>query len=332
MSSSKSVILPLIGVIILTLVCFVSALVFGNTTLSLQSIIQPANPVDHDIFWLSRIPHAVAALIVGASLAISGNLMQVVFRNPLAGPSVLGISGGASLAVAVVVLSTVNIFPLVLSPTTIFFAALIGSFAVLILLLFLQRRVHYGATLLIVGLLLSHFTGALETVLQKLADGQRLSQYVFWGMGSLDQIHSKDLIGLVSLAFLPLIPSFFFSSALNAYALGDDVAITSGYSVRTIRFYLLIMVGISVAGITAYCGPIAFVGLMAPHAVRMIFATSNQKRVMILVPFIGAIVLLLADMFSRMYTLPLNALTALVSIPFLIYLLLFPKKSGLWIN
>lgn len=332
MRSTKSVILPLIGVILLTLLCFVAALVFGSVTLPLSAIWEGSDAVSQDIFWLSRTPHALAALLVGASLAVSGNLMQVIFRNPLAGPSVLGISGGASLAVAVVVLSTFSFLPKQFSHSAVFVAALLGSSVVLFLLLILQRRVHYGATLLIVGLLLSHFTGALETVLQKLADGQRLSQYVFWGMGSLDQIRLDDTLGLMALAVLPLIPSYFFTSSLNAYALGDEVAITSGYSVKQLRFYILTMVGISVAGITAYCGPIAFVGLMAPHAVRMVFATSNQKQVMLLVPFFGAIVLLLADMLSRVFVLPLNALTALVSIPFLIYVLMFPKKSGLWIN
>jgi iron complex transport system permease protein len=259
--------------------------------------------------------------------------MQVIFRNPLAGPSVLGITGGASLAMAVIFLTSwgMNWF-LNAGTWALFIPAFAGAMLVLSLLLVIQRKLPMASTLLVVGLLFSHFTGAIESILQKMAGANNVNQFVVWGMGSLDNLTLSQLPWLFLGAFVPFIPTFYFLRKLNAFAMGEQIAATSGVDVVKLRWVFLISVGISTATITAFCGPIAFIGLMAPHVARMFIRTFNQLQLVLFIPFVGALLLVIADALSRYYALPLNAVTAAIGIPCVFYIVFNPKRSGVWIS
>lgn len=318
--------------VLLIAVCII-ALMLGSQNISLNTFFDGSESPAGRVLWHHRLPHVLGALLVGASLALSGNYMQVIFRNPLAGPSILGISGGASLAMAVIFLTSWGTtWFLQAGAWALFVPAFLGSMVVLSLLLSIQKRLPMASTLLVVGLLFSHFTGAIESILQKMAGANNVNQLVVWGMGSLDGITVKQLPWLIAGAFIPFIPTFYFLRKLNAFAMGEQIAATSGVDVVKLRWVFLIAVGISTATITAFCGPIAFIGLMAPHVARMFIRTFNQLQLVLFIPFVGALLLVVADALSRYYALPLNAVTAAIGIPCVFYIVFTPKRSGVWIS
>lgn len=309
------------------------AIQMGSQPVSISLLFESVESSTGRILWQHRMPHIIGAIIVGASLALSGNYMQVIFRNPLAGPSVLGITGGASLAMAFIFLSSWGISWFTSAGTwALFIPAFIGAMAVLTLLLVIQRRLPMASTLLVVGLLFSHFTGAIESILQKMAGANNVSQFVVWGMGSLDNLTLKNLPFLFLGSFAPFLPTFYYLRKLNAFAMGDQIAATSGVDVVKLRWVFLIAVGISTATITAFCGPIAFIGLMAPHVARLFIRTFNQLHLIFFIPLVGALLLVLSDVIARVYALPLNAVTAAIGIPCVFYIVFNPKRSGVWIS
>ena len=332
MKLTHSTIKFFILLVLLVVVC-IAALLMGSKSLSLVSLFESAELPAGRVLWQHRMPHVLGAIVVGSSLALSGNYMQVIFRNPLAGPSVLGITGGASLAMAVIFLTSwgMNWF-LNAGTWALFIPAFAGAMLVLSLLLVIQRKLPMASTLLVVGLLFSHFTGAIESILQKMAGANNVNQFVVWGMGSLDNLTLSQMPWLLLGAFAPFIPTFYFLRKLNAFAMGEQIAATSGVDVVKLRWVFLISVGISTATITAFCGPIAFIGLMAPHVARMFIRTFNQLQLVIFIPFVGAILLVIADALSRYYALPLNAVTAAIGIPCVFYIVFNPKRSGVWIS
>jgi len=309
------------------------AIQMGSQPVSISLLFESVESSAGRILWQHRMPHIIGAIIVGASLALSGNYMQVIFRNPLAGPSVLGITGGASLAMAFIFLSSWGVSWFTSAGTwALFIPAFIGAMGVLTLLLAIQRRLPMASTLLVVGLLFSHFTGAIESILQKMAGANNVSQFVVWGMGSLDNLTLKNLPFLFLGSFVPFLPTFYYLRKLNAFAMGDQIAATSGVDVVKLRWVFLIAVGISTATITAFCGPIAFIGLMAPHVARLFIRTFNQLQLIFFIPLVGALLLVLSDVIARVYALPLNAVTAAIGIPCVFYIVFNPKRSGVWIS
>jgi iron complex transport system permease protein len=276
------------------------------------------------VIFESRLPHVIGAVVAGASLALCGHFMQWIFRNPLAGPSVLGVTSGASLGVAIVFFLPTMLFT---SPVIPVMGAFIGSLAVLLIMAILSKRFQQMATLLIAQL-----TGALETILLKWGSDSSRSSFLFWGMGSLDALHFKHLIWLLLGAWLPLIPLLFMNRALNAYALGDEISLTSGVNIHQLRILFFVAIGLAVSSVTAWCGPLVFIGFVAPHAARIIFRTGNLFWLNMGVPLLGALFLLLADLISRIYGLPINAILALLGLPFMIYILLFSKYSQSWMG
>jgi iron complex transport system permease protein len=285
------------------------------------------------VLWQHRLPHILGAIVVGSSLALSGNYMQVIFRNPLAGPSVLGITGGASLAMALIFMTGFGMQWFISAGAfALFVPAFIGSMAVLSLLLVVQRKLPMASTLLVVGLLFSHFTGAIESILQKMSSANNVSQFVSWGMGSLDNLTLKNLPYLFLGSVVPFIPTFYYLRKLNAFAMGEQIAATSGVDVVRLRWVFLIAVGISTATITAFCGPIAFIGLMAPHVARLFIRSYNQLQLIYFIPIVGSLLLVVSDLLARYYALPLNAITAAIGIPCVFYIVFNPKRSGVWIS
>ena len=321
------------ALLVLLVVFCLAALLFGSQTISFVSLFDTVESTAGRVVWQHRMPHVIGAIVVGSSLALSGNYMQVIFRNPLAGPSVLGITGGASLAMAVIFLTSwgMNWF-LNAGTWALFIPAFGGAMLVLSLLLVIQRKLPMASTLLVVGLLFSHFTGAIESILQKMAGANNVNQFVVWGMGSLDNLTLAQVPWLFLGAFVPFIPTFYFLRKLNAFAMGEQIAATSGVDVVKLRWVFLISVGISTATITAFCGPIAFIGLMAPYVARMLIRSFNQQQLIYFIPLVGATLLVISDLISRLYALPLNAITAAIGIPCVFYIVFNPKRSGVWMS
>jgi len=281
------------------------------------------------VMFESRLPHVVGAVFSGSALALGGHSMQWLFRNPLAGPSVLGVTSGASLGMALVLLLPTGVGIFIGSQ---FIASFLGAFSVLVLMASMSKRFSNVSALLIVGMLLAHLTGALETILLRTAAEGARSSFVFWGMGSLDSLQFKQLLILLAGGLVPVLPLTLYSKSMHAYALGDEIALTSGVNVWKLRFMFFLSIGISVSTITALCGPLVFIGFVAPHAARIYLGSGNMKKLNWIVPLIGALFLVIADLCSRYYALPINAVLALIGLPFMIYLLLYSKYAQSWIS
>jgi iron complex transport system permease protein len=301
----------------------------------LRALLSPekADPTLSTILFDFRIPKAITAILAGVALSVSGLQMQTVFRNPLAGPYVLGISSGASLAVALFAMGFPGLVAGSLAWTGTWSVALvawIGSFLVMMLVLAVSARVNDNMTLLILGMLFSSGVGAVVTILQYYSNESVLKSFIVWTMGSLGSITVSQLVVVVPAVIAGVLLSFFKIKDLNAFLLGETYARSLG--VRIIRSRLVIFAGASLlAGtITAFCGPIGFIGIAAPHLARVIFRSSNH---MLLVPaalFVGADVMLLSDILSQLpglnSTLPINSVTALLGIPVVIWMIVRNRK------
>ena len=277
-----------------------------------------------------RLPQIVTAAVAGAGLAASGLIMQTLFRNPLAGPSVLGISSGASLGVALVMLAQ----PLwVMLPIPrdllVILASLAGAIAVLFLIVLADKRVGDGVTLLIIGLMVGYLCSAVISVLQSASAAQALKGYVLWGMGSFAGVDQRRITWLVIPVVLGVIASMALVKPLNALLLGDDYARSMGVPVERTGRIAIWITGVLAGTITAFCGPIAFLGLATPHVARMLLRTNDHSVLMPASIFLGAALALGCDLVVRTsgteMALPLNAVTSLLGAPVVLWVLLSGK-------
>ncbi len=282
-----------------------------------------------------RLPKAITAIIVGSGLGISGLLMQTLFRNPLAGPFVLGISSGASLGVALVILGS-GVFggvlaSLFVSKWGIVIAASLGSFLVLLAVLMVSIRVRDTMAILIIGLMFASITAAIVSVLSYFGSAEQLQQYVFWGFGSLGNLSWSDLTIFLIIYVLGILASLCSIKSLNTLLLGENYAKSLGLNIKKSRLIIIIATSLIAGTITAFTGPIAFIGLAIPHLTRQIFNTSNHKILLPAVFLLGGIVMLVCDSIAQLpnsdYTLPINAITALIGAPVVIWLLV--RKRGM---
>ncbi|GAL63972.1 FecCD family ABC transporter permease [Algibacter lectus] len=282
-----------------------------------------------------RLPKAITAIIVGSGLGISGLLMQTLFRNPLAGPFVLGISSGASLGVALVILGS-GVFggvlaSLFVSKWGIVIAASLGSFLVLLAVLMVSIRVRDTMAILIIGLMFASITAAIVSVLSYFGSAEQLQQYVFWGFGSLGNLSWSDLTIFLIIYVLGILASLCSIKSLNTLLLGENYAKSLGLNIKKSRLIIIIATSLLAGTITAFTGPIAFIGLAIPHLTRQIFNTSNHKILLPAVFLLGGIVMLVCDSIAQLpnsdYTLPINAITALIGAPVVIWLLV--RKRGM---
>jgi iron complex transport system permease protein len=281
-----------------------------------------------------RLPKAITAILVGSGLGISGLLMQTLFRNPLAGPFVLGISSGASLGVALVILGSSifgGVFSLFLmSKWSIIIAASLGSFLVLLAVLMVSLRVRDTMAILIIGLMFASITAAIVNVLSYFGSAQQLQHYIFWGLGSLGNLSWDELLIFFVVYCFGLLISLASVKSLNTMLLGDNYAKSLGLNIRRSRFAIIIATSLLAGTITAFTGPIAFIGLAIPHLTRQVFNTSNHKILLPAVFLIGGIVMLICDSIAQVpnsdYTLPINAITSLVGAPVVIWLLVRKRK------
>lgn len=281
-----------------------------------------------------RLPKAITAMIAGAGLAISGLLMQTLFRNPLAGPFVLGLSSGASLGVAFLILGASTfggvLGSLLLSQWSLVIAAGLGSFFVLLAVLAVTFRIKDTMAILIIGLMFGSLTTAVVSVLSYFSNAERLQQYIFWSFGSLGN-QSWEGVVILSICFmLGLLLSFGSSKSLNSLLLGENYAKSMGLHIKRTTFIIILATSILAGGITAFVGPIAFVGLAVPHLVRQFFKTSNHLILMPAVLLFGAVLMLLCDTIAQLpfsaFTLPINAITSLIGAPVVIWLLVRKRK------
>lgn len=281
-----------------------------------------------------RLPKAITAVLVGSGLSISGLLMQTLFRNPLAGPFVLGISSGASLGVAILILgsSVFGGFLLTNSASnwSLPIAASLGAFLVLSAVVIAANRVRNTMSILIIGLMFGSLTSAIISVLAYFSEAAQIQQYLFWSFGSLGNLSWKELLVFGIIYFIGMITTIFVIKPLNSFLLGENYAKSSGINIKKNRNIILLITSLLTGVITAFSGPIAFVGLAVPHIARMFFTTSNHKILIPATAIIGAIILLICDAIAQLpsseYTLPINAITSLFGAPVVIWLLIRKRK------
>ena len=267
-----------------------------------------------------RLVKAVVALLAGAALSVSGLQMQTLFRNPLAGPYVLGISSGASLGVALVVLAGFG------SSIGIAGAAWLGAALVLVVIAAVGHRIKDIMVILILGMMFSSGVGAIVQILQYLSKEESLKAFVIWTMGSLGDVTFDQLAMLIPSIIAGLLLAVVTIKPLNLLLFGEEYAVTMGLNIRRSRGLLFLSTTLLAGTVTAFCGPIGFIGLAMPHVTRMLFRNSDHR---VLVPgtvLSGAAVLLLCDLVSKMFTLPINAITALLGIPIVVWVVLRNKS------
>ncbi|WP_281228315.1 iron ABC transporter permease [Flavobacterium aquiphilum] len=276
-----------------------------------------------------RLPKAITAVLVGMGLSISGLLMQTLFRNPLAGPYVLGLSSGASLGVAFVILGA-GVLPsflsgIVLSPYGIVLASTLGSTSVLLLVLLVSQRLRDTMAILIVGLMFGSFTSSVVGVLTYFSSAEQLQKFTFWSLGNLGNLSWTSILILTICVLFGLFLSLLSIKPLNALLLGENYAKSMGLNFNRARLVIIIATGILAGSITAYAGPIAFVGLAVPHIAKLVFQTSNHTVLFWSTLLFGAGIMLICDMVSQMpgmeITLPINAITSILGAPVVIWLL-----------
>ena len=281
-----------------------------------------------------RLPKAITAILVGSGLSISGLLMQTLFRNPLAGPFVLGISSGASLGVALLILGS-SIFggviaSLAISNWAIALASSLGAALVLFAVLLAANKVRNTMSILIIGLMFGTVSAAIISVLTYFSSAQQIQQYIFWSFGSLGNLSWEEVGVFVVIFFIGIISLLKVFKPLNAFLLGENYAKSVGINIKKSRNIILFITSLLTGVITAFAGPIAFIGLAVPHITKLVFKTSNHKILIPAVALLGAIILLICDMIAQLptseFTLPINAVTSLFGAPVVIWLLVRKKK------
>lgn len=266
-----------------------------------------------------RLIKAVVALLTGAALSVSGLQMQTLFRNPLAGPYVLGISSGASLGVALVVLAGMS------SSIGIAGAAWVGAAAVLIVIAAVGHRIKDIMVILILGMMFSSGVGAVVQILQYLSEEESLKAFVIWTMGSLGDVTGTQLAVLAPAVVVGLILAVATIKPLNLLLFGEEYAVTMGLNLRRSRLLLFLSTTLLAGTVTAFCGPIGFIGLAMPHVARMLMRDSDHRVLIPATALAGGAVLLLCDIVSKLFTLPINAITALLGIPVVVWVVLRNK-------
>jgi iron complex transport system permease protein len=335
--------LVLVGLAAVLLGLFILSLALGSVRIPLGDIVtvllggEPTKATWTSIVLKFRLPKALTAMLAGAALAVSGLQMQTLFRNPLAGPFVLGISSGASLGVAVVVLlagtagSTLLAGLGFLGDLGLVAAASLGSASVLVLVLLVARRMN-TMTLLILGLMFGYATSAIVSVLLYFSIAERIQAYITWTFGSFGGVTWVQMRVLLPAVLCGLAIAAVSAKPLNALLLGETYARSMGLTVRRARFWIILSAATLAGAITAFCGPIAFLGVAVPHLCRSLFNTSDHRVIVPAAILMGGIVALIADLVAAMpgseTILPLNAVTALIGAPLVVWVILRQRNLG----
>jgi len=331
----------LTGLAVALVLCFLINVALGSVTIPFESLISfitsgSSGQASWDMILSNfRLPKAITAMLVGSALGVSGLQMQTLFRNPLAGPYILGISSGAGLGVAIAIflgfylggfleLSGIGRSWLLVA------SAGAGSFLVLLIISLAATRLKDSITLLIIGLMFGAAAGALVSILQFFSQAENIQAYVIWSFGSLGSLSWSELYVFIPVILIGLIGSVLLSKPLNTLLLGENYAISLGLNIKKIRLLIIINTAILAGTVTAFCGPIAFFGVALPHLTRMLFNTSNHLLLTPLIILFGSALMLIFDFIAQLpgmeATLPINAVTALFGAPFVIYILLRKKN------
>jgi iron complex transport system permease protein len=339
---SKRVLFYLLSICFISL--FILDLFLGSVSISFTDIIKTlvtGHNSNHElevVIFDFRLPKALAAILAGIALSVSGLQMQTVFRNPLAGPDVLGISSGASLGVALLVLGLPSFFTSnissILGNWALIVAACAGAATTLFIILMVSSRVRDIMTILILGILIGAAISSIVSILQFFGSETLLKSFVVWTLGSLGNI-SKLQIGILSSCIaIGLLLSFSSVKKLDALLLGEKYAFTMGLNLKRTRLLIFISTSILAGSTTAFCGPIAFIGIAIPHICRILFKTSEHKILLFATIIAGAAILLLCDILSQLpgsnLTLPINSVTALIGIPIVIWIITRNRKLNQW--
>ena len=332
MISRRDLFLSLI-VLILIILLFVWSLGVGEVLISKATIWQiVGGDIPENKAWSyiieRRINRSWVAVLSGGALAISGLILQVFFRNPLAGPGVLGISSGASLGVAIVVLGGFSLHNLSGYIATVA-SGLIGAIAVLILLLLVSKYVKHSVTLLVLGLMLSYFTSAILNVLYQWASAESTREFVIWGLGSFEGLKQEQTLVFTCLVVLGTLASTFLIKPLNGLSLGTDYAESLGININRVKWFIIIITGVLTAVVTVFCGPIGFLGIAVPQLTRIVTRSRNH---LLIIPFtflLGALLALGSDVIIRLLgnTIPLNTATSLIGAPIIIWTIFKMNQS-----
>ena len=340
MISKKHIIFIWIFLSVLLIVLFVFDVFLGSVNIPVKEVLKVifTGESDHPeyltIIYRFRIPKALTALFAGFALSVSGLQMQTIFKNPLAGPYVLGISAGASLGVAILVMG-ISTFTVVsqigvIGNWVIVIAAWLGSGLILFLILAVSVRVKDIMTILILGIMFGSATSAIVSILQYFSNESMLKAFIVWTMGSLGGVSMSQLKVLIPSVVIGLSITFLSIKMLNAMLVGENYAKSMGLNIRLSRFLIFFSTSLLAGSITAFCGPIGFIGIAVPHIARIVFKTANHNSLLPGSMLIGGIVLLLSDLISQLpgkeTTLPINSITAMVGIPIVIWIIIKNEK------
>ena len=327
--------LGLMGVLVFI---FLVKLAFGSVAIPITEVIkvllggEASKAVWQTIIIDYRLPQAITAVLAGAALGVSGLLMQTLFRNPLADPFILGISSGASLGVAVVVLTFGSVTTTFLTGLSILgdlglaAAASMGAGIVMIIVLIVARRVANGMTLLILGLLFSYMTGSVVSLLLYFSIPERIQAYISWTFGSYSGVTWNQLLIMLPIVALGLVAALVMSKPLNGLLLGEEYAWSMGINIKRLRFGVILTTSILAGTVTAFCGPIGFIGIAVPHLCRHMFNTSDHRLLIPVTILTGAAISVAASIIASMpgsnIVLPINAVTAFIGAPVVIWVIL----------
>jgi len=314
----------------LTVGLFLADLAWGSIHISLSEIIdvffrKSGDGINSEILLNFRLPKAITAVLAGASLSVAGLMMQTLFRNSLADPYILGVSSGASLGVALVMMAATFLpVAFVSSGWALIVAAIIGASVVLILVVGVSFKVHNAVSLLIVGLMFGTIAGSLVSVLQNFSNPDAIKLFVMWTFGSLSAVTWTYMTVLFPVVLIGLGMAFSLQKRLDGLLLGENYARGLGISIQQTRFLIVIATGLLAGGITAFTGPIAFVGVAIPHIARGLFKVSSHKVLLPATILCGASLLLICDIITQIptYTLPINTVSALFGAPIIIWIIL----------
>lgn len=330
-----------IGLTLLTAILFVLNLFIGSVHIPAGEILrilageEPVKAGWGFIILQSRVPQAVTALLCGGALAVSGLMLQTAFRNPLAGPSILGINSGAGLGVAFVLLAfggSVTAGTLAFSGfVAVLMAAFVGSMAVMGLILLFSTVVRSNLMLLIIGIMIGYITSSAVSLLNFFATEQGVQSYMVWGLGNFGGVSMKQMPLFASTVILGLIGSVLLIKPLNALLLGERYAENLGINIRRVRLWLLVVTGLLTAITTAFCGPVSFIGLAVPHMARLLLTTENHRSLLPVTILFGGAIALLCNLICVLPgengIIPLNAVTPVVGAPVIIYVIV-TQRTG----
>ncbi len=327
------------GLAVLVLLLFMADLFLGSTPIEVSSVLQSlfgsGEPGDEIIVMQFRLPKALTAILAGVAMSVSGLLMQTLFRNPLAGPDVLGVSSGAGLGVALTLLTLTPLFTLpagsIFTGWGVILAAWAGAGAVMVLIMAVSARMRDIMTVLIVGLLLASAISAVVSLLQYFSNEAMLRTYVIWTMGNLGNISYPQIRALALATTAGLVIAILMVKPLNAMLMGETFSKTVGVKVGRTRIILLASASILAGSVTAFCGPLAFIGVAVPHIARLLFGSTDHRLLMPGTALCGAAILLLSDLISVLpgggHIIPVNTVTSLIGIPVVLWIIL--GKAGL---